>query len=95
MIYEQWRDRYWKYGSSSDELRARRAWVMARVSLQKLVSDLVRTRGSDEHLGAACAFLVEAGQFFQEHPELEAQEYENSLVNKPVDNLLGKTPEKE
>ena len=94
MIYEQWRDKYWKYGSSSDELRARRAWVMARVSLQKLVSDLVRTRASDEHLGAACAFLVEAGQFFHDHPELELQEYE-SLVNNPVDNSLGKTPEKE
>jgi hypothetical protein len=73
MTYENWRDSYWKFGSSTDELRAQRAWIMARVSLQELVSDLIRDRRSDTHLSKACAFLVEAGQFYKEHPELEPE----------------------
>jgi hypothetical protein len=70
-LFQSWLKSSWKYGSSTDELRARRAWVMARASLQELVIDLVHTRANDTHLGAACEFLVEAGQFFKEHPELE------------------------
>jgi hypothetical protein len=74
MTYEYWRDTCWKFGSSTDELRARRAWVTARASLQTLVINLVRDRYNDNHLAEACAFLVEVGKFFEAHPELEPSE---------------------
>jgi hypothetical protein len=71
--FQDWYRNEWKFGSSTDELRARRAWIMARVSLQELVGGLIRTRASDAWLKEACAFLVESGEFFSKHPELELE----------------------
>jgi hypothetical protein len=72
--FQLWYATNWKYGSSTDQLRARRAWIMARVSLQELVKGLLETRGSDRWLGPGCEFLVEAGKFFEKHPELEPKD---------------------
>jgi hypothetical protein len=71
MSFEEWYKTYWAFGSSTDRLRAERAWVMARASLQQLVHDLVYDRQTDKHLLRACDFLVEIGKFFDDHPELE------------------------
>ena len=80
MMHEEaflrWYATQWKYGSSTDELRARRAWIMARVSLQEIVQGLIRTRANDLWLAPGCEFLLEAGQFFEAHPELEPKEEE-------------------
>jgi len=75
MTYEEWYKEFWRYGSGTDENRARRAWVMARASLQPLVHNLVTTRANDTHLSEACEFLVEVGKFYEDHPELEKQLY--------------------
>ncbi len=31
--YEHWRDTFWKFGSSTDEARAKRAWAEARAAV--------------------------------------------------------------
>jgi hypothetical protein len=72
--FKRWYSTVWRYGSSTDELKARRAWIMARVSLQELVQGLITTRADDAWLARGCEFLVEAGQFFEAHPELEPKE---------------------
>ena len=75
MNFEEWYQQYWRYGSGTDEARAQRAWVMARASLQPLVAKLVHTRANDFGLAEAAEFLVEAGKFYEDHPELEKQVY--------------------
>lgn len=72
--FQAWYQKEWKFGSSTDEARARRAWIMARVPLQSLVNGLVRERQTDIHLSEACGFLVEAGRFFEENPQFDTIE---------------------
>ena len=34
--FQFWFHSYWKFGSSTDELRARRAWIMARGNFEEM-----------------------------------------------------------
>src|ERR1700739_2148656 len=52
--FKRWYSTEWKFGSSTGELKAGRAWIMARVSLQELVAGLIKPRGNDLWLAPGC-----------------------------------------
>jgi DNA repair exonuclease SbcCD ATPase subunit len=62
MNFEQWRDAHWKWGSSTDEAKALRAWNSAREEQDAEIKDL---REANLNLAKGGAQLLEATEGFK------------------------------